>query len=50
RIPTQTIGGIEYEAQEHAKSYDNGDVEYLTFNMVAPEGIPTTCKESTTYP
>ena len=42
RIPAQTMGGIEYAAQERAKSYGDGDVGYLTFNMEGQEGIPTT--------
>ena len=42
RIPAQTMGGIEYAAQEHVKSYGDGDVEYLTFNMEGQAGIPTT--------
>jgi len=42
RIPSQTMGGIEYEAQEHEKSYDNGDIESLTFDMKEKQvEIPT---------
>jgi len=33
RIPAQNMGGIQYEEQEHSKSYNDGDVESLTFNM-----------------
>jgi hypothetical protein len=43
RIPAQTMDGIAYKAQERSKSYYNGDVDYLTFNMEEqPAGIPTT--------
>ena len=42
RIPSQTMGGIEYEAQEHEKSYNDGDVESLTFDMKEKQvEIPT---------
>lgn len=41
-IPAQTMGGIAYEAQERWKSYDNGDVEYLTFSMEEKALISTT--------
>jgi len=42
RIPAQTMGGIPYEAQEHSKSYNNGDVESLTFDMKERQAeIPT---------
>jgi len=42
RIPTQTMDGITYEAQEHEKSYNDGDVDSLTFDMKTKQvEIPT---------
>lgn len=33
RVPAQTMGGIYYNEKEYTNSYDNGDVDYVTFNM-----------------
>jgi hypothetical protein len=42
RIPAQTMDGIAYKAQEHEKSYNEGDVEALTFDMKQKQvEIPT---------